>query len=211
MFHLYQPKNQISPWKNEFAVACSGGFDSMAITEFFVRGRRKPILLHVNHSTGNDAAQTIVEEYAAKNDLQVIVFKVNPDHKDKSESWEEFWRNQRLAFFHSMVMPVITGHNLNDAMETWMFSSMHGNPSLIPYSNKNVYRPFIMVKKDELKRYAVNHNISWAEDNSNNDVKYARNRIRHRIIPEVLEINKGFASTIKKKYLALRAMQLDIS
>lgn len=201
MFKLFTLQNYC-PWNApEFGVACSGGYDSMVVADFFVKGRRKPVLIHINHSTGNDAAQHVVETYALKYDLKVFIHKIDPSEKEKDQSWEEFWREQRMQVFHSFGKPIITGHNLDDAMETWLFSSMHGNPKLIPYNTSNVYRPFILTRKETLKQYAIKNNIVWAEDQSNMDVKFPRNRIRHNILPEVLEINKGFSSVIKRKYL----------
>lgn len=203
MLTLYTPQNQ-RPWSGKFAVACSGGFDSMAIADFFVRGGYKPWLVHINHGTGNDAAEAIVKNYAVKHNLNYIVNHVNSNTKDKSQSWEEFWRIFRMETFSSMHMPVITGHNLDDAMETWMFSAMHGQPKLIPYNTNNVYRPFILNRKSDLLNHVIKNNVEWSEDQSNTDVKYVRNRIRHNIMPEIMEINKGFDKVIKKKYLALK-------
>jgi len=200
MFKLFTPNDE-RPWRSEnFAIAVSGGYDSMAVASFFVKGKYKPTIIHVNHSTGNDAAQAVVEEFAKLHGLNVIVHTINPVEKPKRESWEEFWRNKRLEFFKSQNMPVITGHNLNDAMETWIFSAINGNPKLIPYRNGNIYRPFLLTKKEELKDYAVRNNIKWHEDKSNGDVRFSRNRIRHNIIPEILAINEGFDTTIRNLY-----------
>lgn len=201
MLKLFNPKSFAKPWKAEkFAVACSGGFDSMAILDFFVKGGYKPVVLHVNHSTGNDAAEHLVVEYCNNNSLDYIIHKVNPSDKQDKQSWEEFWRHERLEFFKRFNGPVITGHNLNDAMETWLFSSMNGVPKLIPYNTENIYRPFILNNKQKLKDYCVNKNVKWLEDKSNVDVKYSRNRIRHNIMPEVLKINPGFDTMLIKRY-----------
>lgn len=203
MFKLFTP-NDMKPWAGDnFAIACSGGYDSMAIAHFFVKGKRKPVILHVNHSTGNDAAQEVVQDFCSEHELEFYSYNVDPANKGKKESWEEFWRNERIEAFKSVDMPVITGHNLNDAMETWMFGAMHGQPKLIPYNTNNVFRPFLLTPKEELLNYVKRHNIAWSEDKSNIDLKYARNRIRHEILPEVLEINPGFDTVIKRKYKEL--------
>jgi tRNA(Ile)-lysidine synthase len=203
MFRLYKTFN-FCPWNSPvFGIACSGGYDSMAVADFFVKGRRKPVLIHINHSTGNDAAQSIVENYAKQHDLKCFIHTIDTFEKRKDQSWEEFWREQRMNVFFSFGMPIITGHNLDDAMETWLFSSIHGTPKLIPYNTNNLYRPFILTRKEELKNYVIKNKIAWAEDQSNIDVKYARNRIRHNIMPEVMKINEGFDSVIRKKYISL--------
>ena len=200
MIKLFKPKGQ-TPWrKTSFAIGCSGGYDSMAVAQFFVNGKYSPIILHVNHGTGNDFAQEEVQAFCSKNKLKCFVYKVDPSKKPVKESWEEFWRNERIKAFMTVDMPVITGHNLNDAMETWLFGAINGQPKLIPYNTNNVYRPFLLTPKEDLLNYAQKHNIPWHEDHSNTDTKYARNRIRHNIIPEALKINPGFGKVIIKKY-----------
>lgn len=198
---LYTPANS-RPWHDEnFAVACSGGADSMAALAFFVKGGYKPTVLHVNHQTGNDDAHMMVERFAADHGLE-FRSKFIDKNRPKGESWEEYWRNGRLEFFHEFNGPVITGHNLDDAMETWVFSSMHGNPTIIPYQNINVFRPFLLNRKKDMYAYARKHKIKWEEDESNEDVTYPRNYIRHHLIPDIeMHLNKGLDKVIKKKYL----------
>ena len=200
MIKLFTP-NGNKPWRGDkFAVACSGGYDSMAAAHFFVKGGRKPAILHVNHSTGNDIAEEEVSHFCNENKLELYTFKVNPKNKSKKDSWEEFWRKERMDAFNSVPMPVITGHNLDDAMETWLFSSMNGQSKLIPYNTNNVYRPFLLTPKANMEEYCIKHNITWVEDQSNKELKYSRNRIRHNILPEVFQINKGFDTMIARKY-----------
>jgi tRNA(Ile)-lysidine synthase TilS/MesJ len=142
----------------------------------------------------------LVEDFCESNDLKFFRYQVDPNKKPKKDSWEEYWRNQRMGAFNSIKIPVITGHNLDDAMETWLFSSIHGQSKLIPYNTNNVYRPFLLTHKQTLYNYAVKHDISWVEDESNKDVKFVRNRIIHNILQEVMQINAGFATVIKRKY-----------
>jgi tRNA(Ile)-lysidine synthase len=202
MIKLYRPR-EFKPWEGSFYVACSGGVDSMAVLHFFVKGGRKPHVMHIDHGTGNTAATDIVREYCAKHDLTLVIKGINPE-KRMGDSQEEHWRNERLIHFNwPGVPPVITGHNLSDAMETWVFGSLNGQPKLIPYNTMNVYRPFLLNTKDELKEFAVQHGLEWYDDPSNDDVKYMRNRIRHNIIPEALQVNPGFGTMLKKRYISL--------
>ena len=74
--------------------------------------------------------------------------------------------------------------------------------------------------KDELISWCITKKVLWIEDPSNEDCKYARNQIRHKILPEALKINPGLAKVIKKKiikemfsladmFLYLRAKKID--
>ncbi len=48
-----------------------------------------------------------------------------------------------------------------------------------------IFRPFLNVTRSELLAYAHKHNLTWCEDESNTDVKFARNSIRHQLLPHL--------------------------
>ena len=49
----------------------------------------------------------------------------------------------------------------------------------------HIYRPFLNVTRAELLDYARKNKLNWCEDESNADVKFARNKIRHEILPQL--------------------------
>lgn len=191
----------------EFYVACSGGVDSMAVLHFLTnRARALPRVAYFNHGTAHsDGAEVFVRNYCSANHLPLIVGRVSRERVGR-ESPEEFWRNERYAFLHSLDLPVITAHNLNDCMETWIFSCLNGEGKLIPYRNRNVIRPFRQTPKSEFISWCTRHGVDWAEDASNTNTAYARNRIRHNILPEALLVNPGLEKVIRKKIMAEAAV-----
>ena len=48
-----------------------------------------------------------------------------------------------------------------------------------------IFRPFLNVTRSDLLAYARENNLSWREDESNADVKFARNKIRHEFLPNL--------------------------
>ena len=183
-------------------IACSGGIDSMAITKFLQEGRRDIRLLYFNHDTQHSyKAEEFVKEYARENKLELLIGRVKG--KKGKRSFEEFWRDERYAWFSSVGSNfVVTCHHLDDCLETWLMSSFHGTGKLIPYSrNSQVYRPFLMTDKKAILDYSKNRKITWIEDPSNQQIRYVRNRVRHNIIPEILKINPGIRTVIRKKLL----------
>ncbi|SHK66999.1 ATP-binding protein [Fibrobacter sp. UWB12] len=56
--------------------------------------------------------------------------------------------------------------------------------NLIPHT-PYLYRPFLNVTRSELLAYAREHDLDWCEDESNTDVKFARNKIRHEFLPNL--------------------------
>ena len=190
-------------------IACSGGVDSMAATDFFSR-KHNCNLIFFDHATdaSRDAKELLQDYVSDKNS----VFRSTPDattltfqtstiqrKKEKSESWEEYWRNERYSCFHSIGENVITCHHLDDCVETWIWSSLHGNGKLIPFRNKNVVRPFRLNRKTQFVNWCRRFSVPWAEDASNVDTKYMRNYIRKELIDKCLVVNPGLHKVIQKK------------
>jgi tRNA(Ile)-lysidine synthase len=184
-------------------VAFSGGVDSVAVADFLLNGKRDVSLAFFNHGTKmSDEAEVFVKEFATVRRVKLSIGRVVRTRNSK-ESQEEFWRNERYGFLHSFKEAVVTAHHLDDAVETWIFNSIHGNPRILPTSYNNVIRPFLITPKLELIKWCEKKHLRWIEDASNLDVKYMRNLIRHKIVPEALAVNPGLRTVIRKKYLNL--------
>jgi len=187
---------------NTVTLACSGGPDSMAALDFIVKGRKNVKVAHFDHGTSHGSeARKFVHEFCIGNDIPVTI-GTNIAKKNSGESWESFWRDQRYRFFNSIDGPIITVHNLNDVGEWWLFTSSRGNPRLIPYRNGKIIRPFLMTPKHELELWCERFVIPYVEDPGNVDFKFARSRIRNNIMPEILKVNPGFLTVMRKKILA---------
>lgn len=186
----------------EVYVACSGGVDSMAVVDFLVRNHRVN-LMFFDHGTetSKDALDFIHERYCSSIDLagtKLFIGHISRP-KERQESWEEYWRIQRYEWFHSYAHPIITCHHLDDCVENWIFTSLHGEGRIIPYRNKNVIRPFRANHKSEFIDWCRNKSVPWIEDVTNQDTKFMRNYIRHEIVPKAMMVNPGLHKVIAKK------------
>ena len=178
-------------------LAFSGGVDSVAVADFLKRSHNLT-LLFVNHRTENSLkALDFVQDFAEINGLPIKIRDIS-EEKPERESKEEFWRNQRYNIFHRQQEPVITCHHLDDCVETWVWSSLHGRGKLIPATNLNVIRPFLTTTKDEFISWCSRKGLEWCEDTSNSDTSYIRNHIRHNMMPDILKVNPGIRKTIRK-------------
>lgn len=185
-----------------FGVACSGGMDSMAALHFCLKGHRVPEVFCFDHGIPEDVPGfQIVKDYCIFNNLRLHVKKISAPYI-KGISREAHWREERYQWLNSFGIPIITGHHLNDVMETWVFSSISGCPKLIPYQTKNIIRPFLMNTKRELTEWTQRERLIWHDDDLNNDLTFSRNRIRHNIIPEICKVNPGFHTVLRKKIYA---------
>ena len=97
---------------------------------------------------------------------------------------------------------IVTAHHAGDQAETMYMRLRRGTtlaglrgiqevremPDQVEHDNSaniHLYRPFLNVTRAELLEYARKHDLKWCEDESNSDVKFARNSIRHQLLPRL--------------------------
>jgi tRNA(Ile)-lysidine synthase len=184
------------PLPKQLTIACSGGVDSMAVVDFLKR-KHDITIAYFHHGTehGREALE-FVAKYCTDNKMPMILGHCRSE-KSNEESQEEYWRRERYDFFKDLG-PVITCHHLDDCVETFIWSSLHGTPKVIPMIRNNVLRPFLTTRKDEFKSWCLRHEVPWIEDSSNQDTKYMRNYVRNVLMPQALHVNPGLHTLVKK-------------
>jgi len=219
---------------NKIVIAVSGGQDSMAAFDFLANNaRREVVVLYFNHETdhGNEA-EAFVKHYFGDRNIPLVTGSLQRTI-DHGESKEAYWREERYNFFQNWIhqgdynhsalrlkkdgllerytnAPIITCHHLDDAVETWIFTALHGNARLIPYKRENFLRPFLLTRKSGLIEWSEKRNVSFILDQSNFDTSYMRNFIRHSLMPNALKVNPGIHKTIRKKVLQEYNKSVDI-
>jgi tRNA(Ile)-lysidine synthetase-like protein len=184
------------PLPKQITVACSGGVDSMAVVDFLKR-KHDVTIAYFNHRTQHgEKASEFVSRYCGDNNI-VMLYGSPRSMRGSKESMEEYWRRERYTFLEELG-PVITCHHLDDCVETYIWSSLHGTPKVIPLTRNNILRPFLTTRKSEFIRWCEQHNVPWIEDDSNKDTKYTRNYIRNELMPHALHINPGLPKLVKK-------------
>lgn len=188
-------------------VAFSGGVDSVAVADFLLNGKREVELAFFHHGTStSDEAEHFVRDFSHRRGLRLSIGRIRDASSPVGLSQEEYWREERYSFLLKFQTPVVTCHHLDDAVETWVFTSLHGKSRLIPYSRGNVLRPFLLTKKSDLVSWVRRRGLQWSEDQTNLDLRHPRNLIRHVILPEALKVNPGLHKMVKKKYLTCQAL-----
>ncbi len=125
--------------------------------------------------------------------------------------FEELMRNE--GYTH-----LVTAHHLDDSLETTLFHLVKGGGISgirgIPEKAERVIRPLLRSSRAEIESYAKKHQITWREDQSNAEDHYARNYIRHHVIPGLTELNPSLTDTyrITKRRLegARQALMLEV-
>lgn len=164
----------------------------------FLRRKHDVTLAFFHHMTPDCAeAERAVIEYAEEHSLPVVRQVISKECP-LGKSGEEHWRDERYKFLESLGSTVVTAHTLNDCVETYVWSSLHGNPKVIPYQRNNVVRPFLLTTKDDFLRWAKHNDIVWHEDSSNENTVHMRNYVRHELMPHALHVNPGLYKVVKR-------------
>ncbi|MEE8311536.1 MAG: tRNA lysidine(34) synthetase TilS, partial [Candidatus Binatia bacterium] len=87
---------------------------------------------------------------------------------------------------------IATGHTRDDQIETILFRLLRGSGrrglSGIPPRRGRWIRPLLDLERDTVRAFLARHDVAWLDDASNRDARYTRNRIRHELLPVVVDI-----------------------
>lgn len=115
--------------------------------------------------------------------------------KETKQSLEEAARQVRYAFFHDMAEEkgytrIATGHTADDNAELILMnlirgSGMTGLSGIPPRRGGKIVRPLIAVYRADILDFLSRKEIAFVTDASNQDLRFLRNRVRHRLLPEL--------------------------
>ena len=207
-FHLQNPEQY------KYLLAVSGGIDSMVLLHLFSKTNLYFEVCHVNfqlREKESDEDQQFVVTICEKMKIKIHVFSVETYlyAKNNNLSTQEAAREIRYNIFQQICKEhrldwIVTAHHLNDVTENLLYtlikSSYHHVFETIPAVHQNILRPLINFTKKEILEYAQKNLISFREDSSNLENKYARNKIRNQVIPILKEINPNIEHFLLKKF-----------
>ena len=159
---------------------------------------------YFNHGTDHGAvAEKFLTQYCRGKNINLLKGAILSDEGPRRKSQEEYWRDERYKFLDKIIGQIVTAHHLDDAVETWIFSSLNGCGKIIPVRRgPNISRPFLFTAKEDVKCWVQNNEVPFISDPSNDDLKYMRNRIRKKIVPEALLVNPGLRTVVRKMYIS---------
>ncbi|HTH93904.1 MAG TPA: tRNA lysidine(34) synthetase TilS [Rhodocyclaceae bacterium] len=186
-------RKTLTPGKR-IAIAFSGGLDSSVLLHLAARhgaGVQGLSAIHVNHglSPHAEAWADFCRARCAEFNIPFALAKVTVP-QDAPEGLEAAARRLRYEVFSALdVDHVLLAHHANDQAETLLFNLMRGAGVLgaagIPATSTGgrYLRPLLGSARNELEAYASAHELHWIEDESNHDVDFSRNFIRHEVLP----------------------------
>jgi len=209
-FEIYiKEKNLFHP-SDKILLTVSGGKDSVFMVNLFLKANFNFGIAHCNFKLRGDDAdldEQFVKKLAYQNDISYHTTSFNTQKYSEEEgiSIQMAARELRYTWFEKIRKEhnynyIATAHHKNDVAETMLINLVKGTglSGLHGISSKRGYliRPILNFSRKEIDQYVMNHKVSYREDQSNSDVKYTRNRIRHAIIPELEKINPSVIETL---------------
>ncbi len=188
-------------------VALSGGADSSALLWLAVEAIPQLGIqvraCHVHHGLRGveadqdaDACRRLCEQAGVPCVVKHV--QIDPE-RIRQDGVESAARAARYAALTSCAGPdelIALAHTLDDQAETVLLNVIRGSGSFglggMSERQGQLIRPLLTERRQTLRRYCMEHQITWREDSSNTDIYYARNRLRLHILPQIEAINPGF-------------------
>ena len=185
----------------QVVIACSGGADSVALTDVVWQLRDecgyKIAVMHVEHGLRGEEAlrdAAFVEKFCAERWLDFVCRHVKAGAYAKAEglSVEDAARKLRYRelwqYFDELGADyLLTAHHAGDQAETVLMQLLRGSGTAglggMQVQAGRLMRPLLFVQRSEIEAYCRERNLSFCHDSTNDDVRYTRNRIRRELLP----------------------------
>lgn len=189
-------------------LAVSGGLDSIVLLHMLARSASeygwRLVVAHFNHQlrrSASDADEAWVRLKCRRLGFPCIVGNadVRQHQRNSGQSIEMAARQLRHQFLASTALregleTIATGHHADDQVELFFLRLFRGAGSSglagmrwIGPSPTNprvrIIRPLLDLSKDDLRAYALSHNLKFREDRTNRSLDYRRNKIRNKLLP----------------------------
>ena len=188
------------------------------------------VVAHLDHNIRPESADdaAFVGEIAGRWNLPFETIRLPAEALTREGNLEATARRLRYQFLAQVAVDqqvdgcavdVAVAHTANDQAETVLMnlirgSGVHGlagmravRPLLLqnqPVPGVRVVRPLLDVSRSEILRYLEEHDISWREDPSNQDLSFVRNRVRHEVLPRLEEINPSIVASLCRTAAVMR-------
>ena len=183
----------------QFLLAFSGGLDSTVLLHRLVRWREQdPTIqlraIHIHHGLSANADGWVAHCQQVCQQWQVPLLVERVVLGDEGLGIEAHARQARYQAFRMALLPgeaLVTAQHLDDQCETFLLALKRGSgPTGLSamsgesnFAGTKLLRPLLNERRESLYQWAITHQLTWIEDESNQDDAYDRNFLRLRIVP----------------------------
>lgn len=216
----------IGPISGPVVVGVSGGPDSLALFHILVQQAVPVVVAHLDHGLRASASRDYqqVKDLAGEFGVEFYGRAVQVDEQAArtGQSIEEAARQVRYQFLfeiasHVRASAVAVGHNADDQVETILMhflrgAGMDGLSGMQSYSLPNPWsteipliRPLLTCWRDEILEYCQQNMLEPVQDETNLDLRFTRNRLRHQLISDLENYNPQVKTALLRSAALLRA------
>ena len=187
-------------------VACSGGLDSTALLHLLrfplADWRLELRAAHLDHAmrSASDADADWIRGLCRAWGVPAVIERASPPPDSEAGA-----RHVRYAFLQRVAAPgewILTAHHADDQAETLLFRMIRGTGLAglrgIRPRRGRIVRPLLPFRRAELREYARTVRLAFRDDPTNRDLRFARNRIRHTVIPELERVRPGAVEALSR-------------
>ncbi len=182
----------------------------MVMLDLFVKAGYETAVAHCNfHLRGDesDGDERFVVEACAGYGVEVFVkhFDTKAYAQQNRCSIQVAARDLRYAWFEELRQEknfdyIAVAHHADDRVETFFINLLRGSGITglkgIPVKYGQVIRPLLFAEREDIEKYAYEHEVTYREDSSNREDKYLRNKIRQQILPRLKEMTDNYKQTV---------------
>lgn len=219
---IHQKLNQLTTTKTIW-IAYSGGLDSHTLLHILSDYPANIRAIHIHHGLhpkANDWAEHCLKICSTLN-IPLHIEKIQLERPDKNI--EAAAREKRYAVFSKLLGKnevLLTAQHQDDQIETFLLQLFRGAglkglssmPEKISFAKGHLIRPLLHLSQLELKQYAKTLNLQWVEDDSNQQLRFHRNFLRHQVLPLIQTRWQALPNIINRtaSHLAEAQSLLDI-
>jgi tRNA(Ile)-lysidine synthase len=221
-FVAFVEKNHLFTLADKVLAAVSGGMDSVLMVHFLKAAGFSFGIAHCNfmlRGADADADQEFTRKLAGQMGVSfhTINFDTQQYAADNKVSIQMAARDMRYRWFDQISQSggydaIALAHHQNDTIETILLNLTRGTGiaglhGILPKSGSLV-RPLLFLRRIEIETIITAEGLNYVEDASNASIKYARNKIRHKVIPLLKELNPNLEATFENNLRNFRELEV---
>ncbi len=190
----YQPETKV-------VLAFSGGVDSRLLLELLRRYQQEHAIschaVYVHHGLSDNAddwadkCQLWAEQSGISCSIERVTLDINSGESIELLAREARYKALEKHIEHGDLL--LTGQHADDQVETFLLALKRGSgpkglscmAESMPFAQGTLLRPLLTTRREQIEAIAQLSALDWVEDESNQDMRYDRNFLRHQVVPEL--------------------------
>lgn len=177
-------------------IGFSGGLDSTVLLHNLITHSsfaNKLTAVHINHGLSPNALawQNHCQQFCSEYKIHFVVEQVEFERQANIEEEARKARYQAFALLLEDKDGLVLGHHLDDQAETLLLqlfrgTGIEGLAAMAPIkklAQGELLRPLLHHSRQTLEEYAQFYKLKWVDDESNRDISFTRNYLRHQVLP----------------------------